>query len=175
MDKYSDIISDGGLDPRNATPQPAAHPFSCICDECCKKPAQASEPVAVVEDAEYQSDNAILNIPLTIGTKLFTAQQPAAECLRCAELEKLQWPKLTEKWIATCAENADLQAKLTALRAENEGLRKDAERYRWLRSKDTGPGKIWELIGDDCQPNYMTLKHSEELDAAIDAELKEKP
>lgn len=88
MDKYSDIISDGGLDPRNATPQPAAHPFSCICDECCKKPAQASEPVAVVEGAEYQSDNAILNIPLTIGTKLYTTPQPAAECPRCAELTK---------------------------------------------------------------------------------------
>lgn len=36
--------------------------------------------------------------------------------------------------------------------------RKDAERYRWLRSSPTGPSQIWELLSDDCQPPILTLK-----------------
>ena len=74
----------------------------------CKN-IQASEPVMVIGENE-----SVMCRELPVGTKLYTTPQPAAECPRCAELDKLQWPKLTEKWIATCAENADLQAKLTA-------------------------------------------------------------
>ena len=47
--------------------------------------------------------------------------------------------------------------------------RKDAERYRWLRSSSTGPSQIWELLSDDCQPPILTLKSMGDLDAAIDA------
>jgi len=53
--------------------------------------------------------------------------------------------------------------------AERDALRADAERYRWLRDIDTGPAQIWELISDDAQPPYMTLKSGNILDAAIDA------
>ena len=59
------------------------------------------------------------------------------------------------------------------LEVENERLREDAERYRWLRSIDTPPSKIWELVSDDCNPPYPVLKHGIELDAAIDAARKE--
>ncbi len=45
----------------------------------------------------------------------------------------------------------------------------DAERYRWLRSAGTGPASIWELVSDDANPPYMTLKCGADLDAAIDA------
>ncbi len=56
--------------------------------------------------------------------------------------------------------------------ADAETLR-DAERYRWLRDKGTGPCQIWETVCEpDGSPLYCTLKHSEQLDAAIDAAMK---
>lgn len=51
--------------------------------------------------------------------------------------------------------------------------RKDAERYRWLRSSSTGPSQIWELLSDDCQPPILTLKSMGDLDAAIDKAMQE--
>lgn len=51
--------------------------------------------------------------------------------------------------------------------------RKDAERYRWLRSSSTGPSQIWELLSDDCQPPILTLKSMSDLDAAIDQAMQE--
>lgn len=52
------------------------------------------------------------------------------------------------------------------LLAENEALRKDAERYQWLRPETgTGPNiQVSEWIG----PHEYRL-HGEELDSAIDA------
>ena len=61
--------------------------------------------------------------------------------------------------------------EIERLRAEVAGLREDAARYRWLRSPNTGPATIWELISDECNPPYMTLKYGANLDAAIDAAL----
>ena len=63
------------------------------------------------------------------------------------------------------------------LKEENESLKRDAERYRWLRNSEVGPSQIWELLSDDCQPPYMTLKAMHDLDAAIDAAMAqgEKP
>lgn len=51
--------------------------------------------------------------------------------------------------------------------------RKDAERYRWLRSSSTGPSQIWELLSDDCNPPILTLKSMGDLDAAIDQAMQE--
>lgn len=59
--------------------------------------------------------------------------------------------------------------ELIARLREAEKDAADAERYRLLRDANTGPSKIWELISDDCQPPYMTLKCGADLDAAIDA------
>jgi len=61
--------------------------------------------------------------------------------------------------------------EIERLRAEVAGLREDAERYRWLRSPNTGPATIWELVSDECNPPYMTLKYGANLDSAIDAAL----
>ena len=58
------------------------------------------------------------------------------------------------------------------MKAENEALRKDAERYRWLRNSDVGPAQIWELLSDDCTPPIMTLKCIHYLDEAIDSAMK---
>lgn len=53
------------------------------------------------------------------------------------------------------------------LQAENEALRKDAERYRWLR--DAGDS-TWTPLGK--RPG---VKFAHEIDAAIDAAMKETP
>lgn len=77
---------------------------------------------------------------------------------------------------ARTLQTAEVTAKMRVLEAELLELRKDAERYRWLRSRDVGPAQIWELVNDDCNPPCTTLKIEAELDAAIDAALaKEQP
>lgn len=48
---------------------------------------------------------------------------------------------------------------------------KDAARYQWLRSENTGPSMI-EMVSDDCNPPSITLKCEEELDSAIDAAMQ---
>jgi hypothetical protein len=65
------------------------------------------------------------------------------------------------------SEQASLQARL-------EAAEKDAARYRWLRDKSTGAPAIWELVSDEHNPPYWTLKCEEELDAATDAALAKK-
>lgn len=57
--------------------------------------------------------------------------------------------------------------------------RRDAARYRWLRSIELGPVYIerilFETISDDHSPPYRSLKHTFDLDTAIDAAMKETP
>ena len=67
-----------------------------------------------------------------------------------------------------------LKAKCAELERELETVRKDAERYRWLRVQDTDDGKFavvedifWRGAGD-CDPSFFCS--AEDLDAAIDAE-----
>jgi len=59
---------------------------------------------------------------------------------------------------------------------EIQALRKDAERYQYLRRPDTGPAKLDSLhnwVNDDCNPPYRELKCGDDLDAAIDAAMQE--
>jgi hypothetical protein len=61
------------------------------------------------------------------------------------------------------------------LRVERDALRKDAARYRWLRSRDVGPSGIWELYAGEAYPLHMTLKCEIALDEAIDAAMAVQP
>jgi chromosome segregation ATPase len=61
--------------------------------------------------------------------------------------------------------------ELDRLRAENERLRVDAERYRWLRDQNRGMYGLSHVIIDDHSPPYFELKCEKDLDAAIDAAL----
>lgn len=54
----------------------------------------------------------------------------------------------------------EIEAELTALRKENEGLRVDAERYRWLRANGT-EYKTWQQL--------KRFEDDAEFDAFIDA------
>lgn len=55
-------------------------------------------------------------------------------------------------------------AELRRLHAENEALRKDAQRYRWLRALDAGGIQVYYVPVD---PHLSIF--GDELDAAIDA------
>jgi hypothetical protein len=57
------------------------------------------------------------------------------------------------------------------IEAENESLRKDAERYQWIRANQYDALEIIEHWSGE-QMNYVT---EDELDAAIDAALNDSP
>ncbi len=108
-------------------------------------------------------------IALTKEAGLSPFEQAAAELRAEIDKERRMYAALSE-----LSSNENSWAKRFRIerdeaRAEVERLRADAERYRWLRDIDTGPAQIWELISDDAQPPYMTLKSGNILDAAIDA------
>ena len=67
----------------------------------------------------------------------------------------------------------DVAAELRRLSAENAALRKDAERYRWLRNQNPTRYAI------DLGANIIDINCKEdgqyELDAAIDSVMKETP
>ena len=66
----------------------------------------------------------------------------------------------------SCDDVARLVDECISLRAENEALRADAERYRWLRHGDNDEPCLY--FSDDCKAAVWLLRE-DELDAAIDA------
>jgi hypothetical protein len=64
-------------------------------------------------------------------------------------------------------------AELRRLDAEVEALRKDAERYRWLREADpdAGPAVLQHEMNSWGKWFYVSI-NQEALDAAIDAAMK---
>lgn len=67
------------------------------------------------------------------------------------------------------AANAQLTAELESLRQERDGLRADAERYRWLRSEIEN-GAVQGVSGALVELYDETMyDDGDELDAAIDA------
>lgn len=74
-------------------------------------------------------------------------------------------------WANEVTTRQQAAAELRRLHAENEALRKDAERYRWLR----------EYYSPECSGRYMTdidrgwYGDGIDLDDAIDAAMKGQP
>ena len=67
------------------------------------------------------------------------------------------------KWINGLYDD-EAAADITRLRAEAEALRKDAERYRWLRDPNNGKAlSVMQAYG---------LEDAKELDDAIDAAIE---
>lgn len=62
-----------------------------------------------------------------------------------------------------------LASDYDVLAAERDALRKDAERYRWLR--DSAGNDIMEKLMAECSPP----RWDELVDAAIDAAMGERP
>ena len=69
-------------------------------------------------------------------------------------------------------DDRELRCVIADLKAENEALRKDAERYRWLRSNSVPPYHDHFPVARYFDTGEMIL--GEALDAAIDA-AKETP
>lgn len=76
-----------------------------------------------------------------------------------------------DKWHITAVDAEDAIAEITRLRAEAEALRKDAERYRWLRDRLFGADWDWNNEGVPVVlfrwPDGASI--GADLDAAIDA------
>lgn len=56
------------------------------------------------------------------------------------------------------------------LQAENEALREDAARYRWLRGEQQ---RIASVIDKEYSPGYWEYRSGDELDSAIDEARKQ--
>ena len=67
------------------------------------------------------------------------------------------------------ADRHELLKAYDALAAERDALRRDAERYRWLR--DSAGNDIMEKLMAECSPP----RWDELVDAAIDAAMGERP
>ena len=72
-------------------------------------------------------------------------------------------------WITRDLKECVLASDYDALAAERDALRKDAERYRWLR--DSAGNDIMEKLMAECSPP----RWDELVDAAIDAAMGERP
>ena len=57
-----------------------------------------------------------------------------------------------------------LEAELAALKAENESLKRDAERFRWLKNNDSPIGIYYNTDFDDC---YYIHEPDQTIDAAM--------
>lgn len=86
-----------------------------------------------------------------------------------------QWPKALQlAYVACDGETAEMlrhqHAEIQRLTAERDAARKDAERYRWLRSF---PNNITASIyGPTSTDSDGLLRRDEYLDAAIDAAME---
>jgi hypothetical protein len=72
-------------------------------------------------------------------------------------------------WITRDLKECVLASDYDALASERDALRKDAERYRWLR--DSAGNDIMEKLMAECSPP----RWDELVDAAIDAAMGERP
>ena len=80
-------------------------------------------------------------------------------------------PQLQQRMLEAADELEKRADRIAELARENEALRKDAERYRWLRSRDLDAIDKGGVFAG-MTPRNVVL-NEEHLDAAIDAALKE--
>lgn len=103
---------------------------------------------------------------------------PAAVLALLAEIERLSPPagqvsyqQQMEAWKSASSQDlrarGELMIQVDELKAENEALRKDAQRYRWLRDKQTF---IW-LIQDWFPGEAMLTNVDADIDAAMAKEV----
>lgn len=88
-----------------------------------------------------------------------------------AELEILKY----DCKVANSCVNAE-KKESKRIRDENESLKKDAARYRWLRDESIDPGSVIDKkIGHSYVGDYPIYEYraGQELDDAIDAEMIE--
>jgi len=86
-------------------------------------------------------------------------------CWNCGDTGDVH--DMVGEWRGQCDCNAakliDVSSERDQLKAENEALRKDAERYRWLQHGHSGYIEVVEWIGP-----HATGMTGEDLDALVD-------
>lgn len=79
-------------------------------------------------------------------------------------IEKTEWVQESVQALELGRHRADvLRTRIDQFKAENETLRKDAERYRWLQHGHSGYIEVVEWIGP-----HATGMTGEDLDALVD-------
>ena len=91
--------------------------------------------------------------------------------LRAAAANRIQWLEAERDELSQLAAQAN--KRIEALELENAELRKDAERYRWMRDQNADP-EAGFYVGDatDDLPGDFDWVGSD-LDVAIDRAMKE--
>lgn len=97
------------------------------------------------------------------NAKFIAAASPATVLALLAEIERLREDPHMRAIRSLRSDCADLMVERDQLKAENEALRKDAQRYRWLRDKQTF---IW-LIQDWFPGEAMLTNVDADIDAAM--------
>lgn len=121
----------------------------------------------VISGSKFPSTQALRKARKAVEYVLAT---PALDLPTLAERDQLRADKMAmfddaKRW---AEEAGRLAAELSDARLEIAGLRRDAERYRWLRDMDNYPNTgFWNVLGDTCEPF--------EMDEAIDAAMSDKP
>lgn len=132
------------------------------------------------------SKNSSMASVFEANARFIAAANPAAVLALIAENERLQhfktsfmewsdktdWVQETAHWSELGKHRADvLKDRIDQFKAENEALRRDAERYRWLRKTESWEehynrdGRLWIVSGREGVDNQT----GEELDDSIDA------
>ena len=108
-----------------------------------------------------------------LAEECFTGGAVAEGCCRVGEDDELREEVVSAlvAHLRTTPEGYRLLKSGANLERENEALRKDAERYRWLRSRDLDAIDKGGVFAG-MTPRNVVL-NEEHLDAAIDAALKE--
>ena len=73
--------------------------------------------------------------------------------------------------MGTLLDLEDLTEGYPGARAELEALRRDAERYRWLRDTHPADEGLWVAMGKPYAPPGIACWRHADLDAAIDVEI----
>ena len=79
---------------------------------------------------------------------------------------------IEEELSITCEQRDALDIECARLEKEVDALRKDAERYRWLRDQNNSEA-VEDMIRVYNYGDGAKLLDGEELDAAIDAAMRE--
>ena len=74
---------------------------------------------------------------------------------------------IEEELSITCEQRDALDIECARLEKENEALRKDAERYRWLRNDATDEWDVTRWIDSDTQEILFGDDLDNEIDAAM--------
>lgn len=131
--------------------------------------AKELRAIVTFEDCVQQTlfDSARLLESLAAQVEQLTKERDYARGESAINMENF---KVTNKaYVKSDNRRVELEARCAELEKENEALRKDAERYRWLRDKSVPPHNFYIAVPDEF---HGVSYKPQEVDAAIDAAIE---